>query len=116
EEKETARIKELAETLIRLQEELIQVENAAHTNVAMSLNRYTLASQIGMILGDQYQMLDADGDYFGEENRDEYHAIFVNPVTGDQAAVVITPIYGEDGIVTNHVEVIIGNADNDPVT
>ena len=29
---------------------------------------------------------------------------------------MITPIYGEDGIVTNHAEVIIGNADNDPVT
>ena len=61
-------------------------------------------------------MIDADGEYFGREDREEYHAIFQNPNTGDQIAVVITPLLDEAGIVTNHIELIVGNADNNPVT
>lgn len=112
----TDRLREAAEEAGRLIEEVALVENAAHTNVAMSLSRMEMAGKIGAILGESYQMLDADGDFFSEENREEYHAIFENEVTGDQAAVVITPIMGEDGTVTNHIELIIGNADNNPVT
>lgn len=115
-EKDTEYIRKQAEAALGLMEELTLIENAAHTNVAMSVSRYEMAEKIGAILGEDFQMIDSDGDYFGEENRDEYHAIFENPVTGDQTAIVITPIPGEDGTVTNHVEVIVGNADNNPVT
>ena len=99
-----------------LQEELVLVENAAHINVAMSLSRFETASKIGHILDENYEMIDSDGDFFSEENREEYHAIFQNPVTRDQVAVVITPLPDEAGVVTNHVELIVGNADNNPIT
>lgn len=115
-EKDTEYVRKQAEDALELMEELTLIENAAHTNVAMSVSRYEMAEKIGSILGDDFQMIDSDGDYFGEENRDEYHAVFENPVTGDRTAIVITPIPGEDGTVTNHAEVIVGNADNNPVT
>ncbi len=108
---------EKEEQLRSLQEQLALVENAAHINVAMSVSRYDMAVKIGDILGDQYAMIDSDGEYFAREDRDEYHAIFENPATHDQVAVVITPILDEEtGVVTNHVELIVGNADNNPVT
>lgn len=98
-----------------LQEQLALIENAAHINVAMSVSRYETATKIGNILDSNYEMIDSDGEFFGREDREEYHAIFQNPNTGDQVAVVITPILDESGIITNHIDVIVGNADNDPV-
>lgn len=98
-----------------LQEQLALIENAAHINVAMSVSRYETAAKIGNILDSNYEMIDSDGEFFGREDREEYHAIFQNPNTGDQVAVVITPILDESGIITNHIDVIVGNADNDPV-
>lgn len=116
EQTQTEELKETLEKLNGLREELLQVENASHTNLAMSVNRYQLSARIGEILGEDYQMMDSEGDFFGEENREEYHAIFENPVTRDQVAVVITPVAGEDGVVSNHIELIIGNHDNNPMT
>lgn len=116
---ETYTLSELqnAEEKIRaLQEQLALVENAAHINVAMSVSRYETALKIGSILDSNYEMIESDGEFFGREDREEYHAIFQNPVTNDQAAVVITPLPDEAGVVTNHIELIIGNADNNPVT
>ena len=105
------------EQLRSLQEQLALVENAAHINVAMSVSRYDMANRIGAILGDQFAMIDSDGEYFACEDREEYHAVYENPATHDQVAVVITPILDEEtGLVTNHVELIVGNADNNPVT
>lgn len=112
----TTELQEWVEQIRGLQEELVLVENAAHINVAMSLSRFETASKIGHILDENYEMIDSDGDFFSEENREEYHAIFQNPVTRDQMAVVITPLPDEAGVVTNHVELIVGNADNNPVT
>ena len=112
----TTELQERVEQIRGLQEELALVENAAHINVAMSLSRFETASKIGHILDENYEMIDSDGDFFSEENREEYHAIFQNPVTRDQMAVVITPLPDEAGVVTNHVELIVGNADNNPVT
>ncbi len=112
----TEYIKERLTDAQGLLEELALVENAAHTNVAMSLSRVQMAGKIGAILGESYQMVDQDGDYFAEENREAYHALFENPVTGDQAVVVITPVMGDDGTVTNYMELIVGNKDNNPVT
>ena len=112
----TTELQERVEQIRGLQEELVLVENAAHINVAMSLSRFETASKIGHILDENYEMIDSDGDFFSEENREEYHAIFQNPVTRDQMAVVITPLPDEAGVVTNHVELIVGNADNNPVT
>lgn len=104
------------EQLRALQEQLALVENAAHINVAMSVSRYETAAKIGNILDSNYEMIDSDGEFFGREDREEYHAIFQNPITGDQVAVVITPIPDDAGVVTNHIELIVGNADNNPVT
>lgn len=104
------------EQLRALQEQLALVENAAHINVAMSVSRYETAAKIGSILDLNYEMIDSDGEFFGREDREEYHAIFQNPNTGDQVAVVITPIPDETGIITNHIELIVGNSDNNPVT
>ena len=112
----TTELQERVEQIRGLQEELVLVENAAHINVAMSLSRFETASKIGHILDENYEMIDSDGDFFSEENREEYHAIFQNPVTRDQVAVVITPLPDEAGVVTNHVELIVGNADNNPIT
>lgn len=100
--------------IINLTEELALVENASHTNVAMSLSRYRTAVKIGEILGKEFHMLDSDGDFYGEENRDEYHAVYVNSVTGDSVVAVITPVPDESGVVSNHIELIAGNGmDND---
>ena len=104
----TTELQERVEQIRGLQEELVLVENAAHINET--------ASKIGHILDENYEMIDSDGDFFSEENREEYHAIFQNPVTRDQVAVVITPLPDEAGVVTNHVELIVGNADNNPIT
>ncbi len=112
----TTELQERVEQIRGLQEELALVENAAHINVAMSLSRFETAAKIGHILDENYEMIDSDGDFFSEENREEYHAIFQNPVTRDQVAVVITPLPDEAGVVTNHVELIVGNADNNPIT
>ena len=109
-------LQEAEEELHSLQEQLLLLENAAHINVAMSVSRYETASKIGAILDDNYEMMDADGEFFAREDREEYHALFQNPVTRDQVAVVITPIPDEGGVVTNHIELIVGNADNNPVT
>ena len=100
--------------IISLTEELALVENASHTNVAMSLSRYRTAVKIGEILGKEFHMLDVDGDFYGEENRDEYHAVYVNSVTGDSVVAVITPVPDESGVISNHIELIAGNGmDND---
>lgn len=116
EEMKQPQLQEAEEELHSLQEQLLLLENAAHINVAMSVNRYETASKIGAILDDNYEMMDADGEFFAREDREEYHALFQNPVTRDQVAVVITPIPDEGGVVTNHIELIVGNADNNPVT
>ena len=112
----SAELEKDEEKLRALQEQLALIENAAHINVAMSASRYETTEKIAGILGSNYGMIDADGEYFGREDREEYHAIFQNPNTGDQIAVVITPLLDEAGIVTNHIELIVGNADNNPVT
>lgn len=109
-------LQQIEEQLRALQEQLALVENAAHINVAMSVSRYETAAKIGNILDANYEMIDSDGEFFGREDREEYHAIFQNPITGDQVAVVITPIPDDAGVVTNHIELIVGNADNNPVT
>lgn len=97
-------------------EELALVENASHINVAMSLSRFQTAVKIGEILGDEFEMIDSDGDFYCEENREEYHAVYVNPATGDKVVVVITPVSDEAGVVSNHIELIAGNSmDNDIV-
>lgn len=111
-----AELQEAEEQMHALQEQLSLIENAAHINVAMSVSRYETARKIGRILDENYAMIDADGEFFAREDREEYHAIFQNPSTGDQIAVVITPILDEAGIVTNHVELIVGHTDNNPVT
>ena len=116
EEMKLPQLQEAEEELHSLQEQLLLLENAAHINVAMSVSRYETASKIGAILDDNYEMMDADGEFFAREDREEYHALFQNPVTRDQVAVVITPIPDEGGVVTNHIELIVGNADNNPVT
>lgn len=109
-------LQQIEEQLRALQEQLALVENAAHINVAMSVSRYETAAKIGNILDANYEMIDSDGEFFGREDREEYHAIFQNPITGDRVAVVITPIPDDAGVVTNHIELIVGNADNNPVT
>lgn len=97
-------------------EELALIENASHINVAMSLSRYQTAVKIGEILGNEFEMIDSDGDFYREENREEYHAVYINPVTGDKVVVVITPVPDEAGVVSNHIELIAGNSmDNDIV-
>lgn len=111
-----AQLQQNEEELRALQEQFALVENAAHINVAMSVSRYETAAKIGNILDANYEMIDSDGEFFGREDREEYHAIFQNPLTGDQVAVVITPLPDEAGVVTNHIELIVGNADNNPVT
>lgn len=99
-----------------LLEELALVENAAHINVAMSLSRFQTAVKIGDILGEEFEMIDSDGDFYREENREEYHAVYINPITGDKVVVVITPVPDEAGVVSNHIELIAGNSmDNDVV-
>ena len=112
----TAELQAAEEALRGLGEELALIENTAHTNLAMSLSRYDTAVKIGEILGDNFRMTECDGEYFMKESNDEYHAIFQNPVTNDQVAVVIVPIPDEAGVITNHIELIVGNADNNPVT
>lgn len=111
-----AELKSAEEKFRSLQEQLALVENAAHINVAMSVSRYETALKIGAILDANYEMIESDGEFFDREDREEYHAIFQNPITNDQVAVVITPLPDETGVVTNHIELIIGNADNDPIT
>ena len=107
-------LKQYEEEMRSLIEELALVENASHINVAMSLSRYQTAVKIGKILGEEFEMVDADGDFFSEENREEYHAIFQHPVTNDRVAVVITPVLDEAGVVQNHIELIADNGmDND---
>ena len=102
------------EELTGLMEELSLLENAAASNLTMAQGRFSMAQRIGSVLGDQFLMVDQDGDYFGQENRDEYHAVFHNPTTGEEAVVTITPLIGEDGIVVNHAELIVNVPTNDP--
>ena len=106
-----------AEEKVRaLQEQLALVENAAHINVAMAVSRYETAVKIGDILDSDFELTESDGEYFAREDREEYHASFQNPVTGQRAAVVIAPeLDKETGVVRNHIDVLIGNVDNDPV-
>lgn len=107
-------LKEYEEQMRSLIEELALIENASHINVAMSLSRFQTAVKIGEILGEEFEMVESDGDFFREENREEYHAIFQNPLTGDRVAVVITPVPDEAGVVQNHIELIADNGmDND---
>ncbi len=94
--------------------ELAMLENAAETNLAMARSRLSMAERIGEVLGENFMMDEQDGDYFASENRDEYHASFTNRDTKEQAVVVITPIMEENGIVTNHAEVLVSTPENNP--
>ncbi|MFR5701581.1 MAG: hypothetical protein ACLUD0_06730 [Eubacterium ramulus] len=60
-------LQEAEEELHSLQEQLLLLENAAHINVAMSVSRYETASKIGAILDDNYEMMDADGEFLPEK-------------------------------------------------
>lgn len=93
--------------LTELLGELSLLENAAAANLSMAQGRFNMVERIGRVLGDQFLMVDQDGDYFAQENRDEYHAIFRNPTTGEEAVVTITPLVGVDGVVVNHAELIV---------
>lgn len=107
---ESLSIEQLRSYLQQLSEllgELSLLENAAATNLSMAQGRYHMVERIGRVLGDQFLMVDQDGDYFAQENRDEYHAVFRNPTTGEEAVVTITPLVGEDGVVVNHAELIV---------
>lgn len=104
------------ERLRALQEQLALVDNAAQTNIAMSASRYETAVKIGGILGSEYNMVNSDGEFFGRENREEYHAVFQNPNTNDQAVITIMPIPDEEGVVVNHIDLLIDNADNNAAT
>lgn len=107
-------LRRFQQELAGLLTELGLLENAAAANLAMAQGRYNMVERIGEVLGDQFLMDEADGDYFAQENRDEYHAVFRNPNTGTEAVVTITPLIGEDGVVVNHAELIINEPDNDP--
>lgn len=104
------------EKLRRLQEDLIKIENTAHTNVAMSYARADIAQKVAGIVSTDFAMTEASGDFFSTEPREEYHGVFTNTITGAQAGIVITPLLDEDGVMSNHVELILGNVNNDPVT
>ena len=96
-----------------LQEQLALVENAAHINVAMSISRRRIVTEVQAILGASYNMTDSDGDFFGRENNDEYHAVFVNPTTGDCATLTISPVMDENtGVVQNHIDLLVDTMDN----
>jgi len=114
EELTTEQLAELTQELHTLSVELAMLENAAAVNLTMANERYQMAVRIGEVLGDSFLMDEQDGDYFASENRDEYHASFTNPDTGEQAVVVITPLLGNDGVVTNHAEVLVRTPDNNP--
>ncbi len=116
ENKTTEELKQILDEIIIRQEEMIQIENTAHTNFTMSVERFRMANEIGEILGKRYNMTLSDGNFFKEENNDEYHAIFENPITKDKTVVVIKPEPGPDGIVSNHLEVIIDPYNNNPDT
>lgn len=109
----TEQLLTLEQTMTSLLAELNLLQNAAADNFAMAQGRFGLAERIGQVLGDEYQMVDADGDFFSREPRDEYHARFYNPETRQTAVVVITPLVGEDGRVTNHAEVLVDTPTND---
>jgi len=110
----TEQLQKIHQELTGLLGELSLLENAAAVNLAMAQSRYSMAERIGRVLGDEYLMVDADGDYFEAENRDEYHARFRNSTTGEEAVVLITPLMGEDGVVVNHAELIVNVPTNDP--
>ncbi|GEM_PF-3107938 len=105
---------ELMQDLHLRMTELAMLENAAAVNLTMANERYHMAVRVGEVLGDAFLMDEQDGDYFASENRDEYHASFTNPSTGEQAVVVITPLQGDDGVVTNHAEVLVHTPTNQP--
>ncbi len=112
----TEQLQSVETELQSLQEQLALVENASQSNVAMSISRYRTAVKIGEILGEQYHMIDSDGEYFGTENREEYHAVYENPNTGDRVALIITPVMDpKTGVVQNHIDLLVGNANNDPL-
>ena len=104
----TEQLRSYLQQLTELLSELSLLENAAASNLAMAQGRYNMAERIGRVLGDQFLMVDQDGDYFAQENRDEYHAVFRNHTTGEEAVVTITPLVGEDGVVVNHAELVVG--------
>ena len=46
----------------------------------------------------------------------EYHAVYENPNTGDRVALIITPVMDpKTGVVQNHIDLLVGNANNDPL-
>ncbi|MCM1131910.1 MAG: hypothetical protein NC340_00400 [Ruminococcus flavefaciens] len=108
----TEQLEEYERTFAGFLEENALLENASHTNLAMARARVDMAEKIGDVLGDSFLMTEADGDYFKEEPREEYHAVFLNPQTLEEAVVVINPEPDENGVVTNHAEVIIKTPSN----
>lgn len=92
--------------------QLSMLEHAAAANLLMAQRRYEMAVRIGEVLGESFLMTEQDGNFFGEQNRDEYHAAFTNPTTGETAVVIVTPLVGEDGIVVNHAELIVNTPTN----
>lgn len=112
----TAQLQETEEKLRSLQEQLALLENASENNVAMSISRYRTAVSVGEFLGENYRMVDRDGEYFALENREEYHAVYENPITHDRVTLIITPIADPaTGAVQNHVDLLVGSATNDPI-
>lgn len=101
------KLKEYLKQMTELLGELSLLENTAATNLSMAQGRYNMVEHIGKVLGEQFLMVDQDGDYFAQENRDEYHAVFRNNTTKEEAVVIITPLVGKDGVVVNHAELIV---------
>lgn len=110
----TEQLAELEQELTSLLAELALVQNAGADNFTMAQARFGLAQRIGALLGDDYQMVEQDGDFFRREPNDEYHAVFRNPETGMTAVVVITPEVDGNGRVTNHAELLVDTVSNDP--
>ncbi|MCD8147677.1 MAG: hypothetical protein LUD84_10470 [Clostridiales bacterium] len=103
----TQQLRDAEEKLRGLQEELALLEQAGHTNFTMAVSRTVTAETIGEILGNRYRMTYSDCNFFGEENREEYHAVFQNPVNLDTVTVTITPVTDENGVDANHVDLLV---------
>ncbi len=99
-----------------LEEQLALIENASHSNVAMSISRYRTAMEVAAMLNERYEMSESDGDFFAREDRDEYHAVFINPQTQDRAVLTITPVPDRAGFVMNHIDLLVDPADSNIVT
>jgi hypothetical protein len=98
--------------MAKLHEELSVIERNAKENIVKSQERYTMAEKMAEFFAMEYNMTECEGAWAESEQREAYHAKYVNNKTGDEVIAVIQAAPDNAGIAQNNLELHFITRDN----